>query len=452
LPVGGIYVSYRLDKDSEELDKIQSGPVAPEQAKPVDIADHNGVSGKFKKNSQDEVLEIAALAVEAQNRALVQRLNIAKTAAENAKDFERAKDTEHVWAHANGYRDWTNLDSVFHTLGPNYVAQTMDPICKVYEDNTSVYNELCLIMGTPQTVEEEEARKMLIYSMCKENPEKTTSTLRPIICKDVKTIPREELSAEQLKPTLRVKVHRALDLRTKQGFLNGQIHPKVIVDIPGKPASQWMSFGSSFGAQSHSCDSADRERFETTHGVDGKHVVWDQEGIIKGYNVGDDLRIKIVDKEWVGFDVDSLGEARLPSADFYPGGFFAQLPLFDGHEIKANTSPERGEKGACILIEVKVIEPLGKATDWPPNPAMYAPLKNMNVTDQETQRLANWDVHQWAKLSFHDVNSKYQMTEDIWGGHHTERACEEGVLSVNHEDGGDGVWKRERVKDDCLMA
>jgi len=457
LPVGGIYVSYRLDKDSEELDNNESGPVAPEQAKPVDIyADHNGVSGKFKKNSQDEVLEFAALAVEAQNRALIQRINIAKTAAENLADAE--KETSLVWAHDNGYRDWADLDSVFVTMGPNYVAQSLDPICKVYEENTSVYKELCHIMGTPKTVQEEENLRMLIYSMHKKNPQEMTSTLRPIICKDVSNIPRGELTAEQQKPTLRVKVHKALNLRSKEGFLNGMVHPRVIVDIPGKPASQWSGFGSSFGAESDRTgglgDGAKaHERFETTHGVDGKNVVWDQEGIIKGYNVGDDLRIMVVDKEWVGFDIgEHLGEARLSSADFYPDGFFAQIPLYNGHETKSNTNPSQGEKGACILLEVKVIEPLGKATNWPPNPAMYAPLKNMNVTDQETQRLANWDEHQWAKLCFHDVNSKYQVTEDIWGGHYAEKGCKEGVLSENHADMGASEWKRERVKDDCLMA
>jgi len=132
--------------------------------------------------------------------------------------------------------------------------------------------------------------------------------------------------------------------------------------------------------------------------------------------------------------------------DFYPEPFYSQLPLLNGG-TKSNTNPETGSKAASILLEVQVIEPLGKSEQWPPSPAIYAPMKNLNQSDQETQRLANWDTHQNSKIAFADVNPNYTMNEDIWGACSTKRSIEEGSLQMHKEE-----WQPTRVKDECLMA
>jgi len=373
--------------------------------------------------------------VEAQNRAIAQRINLAKSAKQIHEDRvaqEHSADAR-IWRNANGYRNWKDLDSVFITMGPNYVAQSdvVGPtICKVYEEETSVLKELMakpppLGLGKAADLEEEVKMKDLISSMFKVDPEMTRSTLRPIVGKDASTISREELTAATMKPTLRVKVRSALNLRSKGGFLEGSVQPKVIIEIPGKPQSRW----------------------ESRVAPDSKHVVWDEEGIIPDYNYGDDLRIMVVDKEWIGFD-SHLGEARLPGTDFYPDSLFSQLPLMNADPRKGNSDPARGEKGASIMIEVKVVEPLGKTDAWPPTPAVYAPMYMLNESDLLSQRLANWDRCQCAKLPFADVNPNYQKHEDIWGALETAKSVDQGMVTALE----DGPLKPRRVKDECLMA
>jgi hypothetical protein len=454
LPIGGVYLSFRFTKDSAEFYKSKNGSAAPEQGPQgalegdKDSKDINGRSGKFKAGGQDEVFEYAAMAVEAQNRAIKQRQMIAKSAKQL---FEERMVHSHnpdatVWRTSNGYRDWKNLDSVFITMGPNYVAQSNEVganICKVYTEDTSVFKELTqkaspLGLGKPQSLDEEATMLALLSTIYKgENPLEIKSTLRPLICKDVNSIQREGLTDAQLKPTLRVKVHSAMNLRTTGSFLNGKVEPKVIIEIPGRPASKWTSF---FGGGKQD------GKFETDPAQDGKHVVWNQEGIITGYNYGDDLKITVVDKEWIGFE-SHLGEARLPGADFYPESWFAELPLANAGE-KGNAD---GAKRPRLLLEVKVVEPLGKADMWPPIPAQYAPVSNLNESDQETQRLANWDVHQCAKLAFSDVNPNYQKNEDIWGALETAKGIEQGA-GDRHDSLADRIDRPHRVKDECLMA
>jgi len=346
------------------------------------------------------------------------------------------------------------LDSVFITLGPNYVAQSNEVgpnVCRVYEENTSVLKELVGKeppegLGRPVDREDEAKMTHMINKMIKENPLEPLVTLRPLICKDVHQIQHEGLRNAQLKPKVFVRIHKATNLRVKQGFLQGSVEPKVIVDIPGKPTAKWSSRFSCMGGGD---DDAPGGRFETTAASDGKHVEWNQDGMLEGYNYGDDLRVMVVDKNWVGFE-NHLGEGRIPGSDFYPDSFFAELPLVDGDKLKSNTkgaTEVQDRKGASILLEVRVIEPMGKSEMWPPDPPMYAPVQNLNESDQETQRLANWDIHQNAKLAFADVNPNYQMNEDVWGAFETAKAIGEGSVKLERAD-----WQPTRVKDECLMA
>lgn len=450
---GGLYLSYRFTQDSPEM----TGPAAPEQAKGGSRTDKdsdgaNGQSGKFKKGSQDEVLECAALAVEAQNRAVFQRVNLAKRAEELAKDEKEAQNEPKalMWQLPSGYRDWPDLNGLFISMGPNYVAQSAEigtSICKVYEEETSVYKELTNKaapegLGKPETFEDEVRMKQFIYEMTRKDPDEVMTTLRPIICKDVTSIQRDGVRDAANKPSLKIKVHSATNLRMKENFLFGSVQPKVIVEIPGRPSTKWSS---KFAFMGGGEDTKSR-RWESKVSADGQHVQWNEEGIITGYNYGDDLKISVVDGNWTGFE-GSLGEVRLPGADFYPDSFFAQLPLLGADKNKGNANPARGMKGPSILLEVKVIEPLGKAEAWPPYPPQYAPVANLNASDRETQRLANWDIHQVAKLSFADVSSNYNITEDIWGAFETQKSILENNTKMGRPD-----WQPERVKDECLMA
>lgn len=458
-PVGGIYISYRFAEDTPELHRQvhawKAGPGAPSQAQPAEEQankiDISGVSGKFKKGTQEEVLEYAALAVEAQNRALHQRINLAMS-AKQANELRHAQESQpnaKVWRMSTEYRNWRDLDSVFITLGPNYVAQSHEvgpTICRVYEEDTSVWKELVgnsrgggpETLGVPESMEEEAQMKTLVSSISNVDPDKSAAQLRPIIARDVKTIRRDGIRNAAVNARLSVKIHNAANLRTREGFLQGEIHPKVICEIPGKSKE---SSGFGFLGQSNSIG-----RWETHPAKDGAHIEWNQQGIIEGYEYGDDLTIKVVDKSWVGFE-DHLGEARLAGSDFYPDSFFAQLPLINGGKKISNTVPMRGMKGASILIEVRVIEPLGKFEDWPPATAIYAPLDRMNESDLETQRLANWDVNQQAKLSFADVQPNYKMGDDIWGAFETVKSVKEGA-HMNKP----ASWQPPRVKDECLVA
>jgi len=437
------------------------GPVAPEEARAgpkAETGDTMGASGKFKKGTQDEVLEYAALAVEAQNRALKQRINIAKSAKDIHEERQAQQDNANalLWRNENGYRDWKNLDSVFITMGPNYVAQSNEMgtnICRVYEEDTSVVKEIIakgppLGYGKPFDLEDEAKMRDIITSMYRADPDLIKTTLRPIISKDVSTITREELSAAALKPRLRVKVHHALNLRSKQGFLQGSVNPKVIIEIPGKPSSKWNSMFAYGPVEEEKAAG----RWESDAARDGKHVEWNQEGFVDGYNYGDDLKIIVVDQEWLGFE-GALGEARLPGADFYPESFFAQVPLINAGD-KGNTTPGPDGKAASIVIEVNVLDPLGKADAWPPEPAKYAPVENLNTSDQQTQRLANWDIHQCAKLAFADVNPNYQRHEDIWGGLECGKALEQSLVGLHLVSDDPEILPstNKRVKDECLMA
>jgi len=460
--IGGVTISYRFAQHTDELYKsMVGGPVAPEEARAgpkAETGDTMGASGKFKKGTQDEVLEYAALAVEAQNRALKQRINIAKSAKDIHEERQAQQDNANalLWRNENGYRDWKNLDSVFITMGPNYVAQSNEMgtnICRVYEEDTSVVKEIIakgppLGYGKPFDLEDEAKMRDIITSMYRADPDLIKTTLRPIISKDVSTITREELSAAELKPRLRVKVHHALNLRAKQGFLQGSVNPKVIIEIPGKPSSKWNSMFAYGPVEEEKAAG----RWESDAARDGKHVEWNQEGFVDGYNYGDDLKIIVVDQEWLGFE-GTLGEARLPGADFYPESFFAQVPLINAGD-KGNTTPGPDGKAASIVIEVNVLDPLGKADAWPPEPAKYAPVENLNTSDQQTQRLANWDIHQCAKLAFADVNPNYQRHEDIWGGLECGKALEQSLVGLHLVSDDPEILPstNKRVKDECLMA
>jgi hypothetical protein len=454
--VGGIYLSHRFVQDSPDVYK-QVNPGAKSTTAKNNLAkqpeeQQNGKSGKFQKGGQEEVLEVAALAVEGQNRALHQRVMIAKSAKQIFEDRQKkdedAGENAMVIRYPNGYRNWKNLDSVFITMGPNYVAQSSEigvPMCKSYEDKSTVWKELTKKtgptgLGVPRSPMEEAKFKELIYTLYKKNPEIQTSTLRPVVCKNVDTIDRGELDAAKRQPRLSVKVHSGLHLGLKK---TGQkVNPKVIVEIPGKPTSRWTN---PFGAAEKVAPSG---KFETKPAQDADHAEWNQEGVLSGYTYGDELRILVVHQDFLGWD-DHLLEARLPGNDFYPEPFFAQLPLFNPKQASVGMTPQGpGVKSPSLLLEVKVIEPGAGEEVWPPTPAMYAPMWDVNQSDAETQRLANWDIHQNAKLAFADVSTNYQMNEDIWGALETNKATDEGSGMHAHRPD----WKPQRIKDECLMA
>lgn len=423
-PFGGLHLAHRFADEQEMKRPMVGGPepsVKGSAPPPGAAGDINGKSGKFKRGSEDAVIESAALAVEAQNRALLQRIKIAEPKSQDSSG--------HVWETPSGYRDWTNLDAVFSTMGPNYVAQSDEigtNVCRVYEEDTSVWKELTqkeapIGLGRPMSKQEEANLKGLVGTIYPHDPTLVKSTLRPVICKDVAEIKRSTLNDAARKPICRIKVWTARNLRTKTGFLHGEAHPRVIIEIPNKPSAKWVSKAA----------------------PDNMNIEWNEEGVIPDYSYGDDLKITVVDKEWIGFE-DHLGEARLMGSDFYPSEWRAELPLFNAGQkgVKQGQGPQ-----PKLLLEVRVESPEGKASAWPPEPAIYAPAANLNVSDQETQRLANWDVTQCAKLPFADVNPNYQMNEDIWGALADGKSIQEGML-LEKPPG----WRQPRVKDACLMA
>jgi hypothetical protein len=439
-PVGGIYLAYRWVQEAD-LQRSMIKPIASPRGKgkgkggesPRGVGDISGVSGKFKHGGQDEVFEAAALAVEAQNRALKQRQHLATQYETVVSDDQQTKQGS-VWEGPNGYRDWSNLDSVFITMGPNYVAQSGETganICRVYNEETSVWKELRnKAYLQPVNPLDEQCARDLVSTLYKDNPDTVMTTLRPVLCKDVSSIERGGIRDARDKPILHIKIWNAQHLRTKAGFMHGAVTPKVIVEIPGKPASKW----------------------ETKPTRDGRHVEWNEEAVISGYTYGDSLKITVADKAFLGFGGEThLGEGRLSGADFYPDSFHAALRL-SGAGPHGNTTGNKGPGGnssqlATLMLEVRVEDPIGGVNNWPPAPPMYAPVENLNASDRETQRLANWDPHQICKLPFADVNPNYQMNEDIWGAMSDGKAVNHGTLMSKPPD-----WRQPRVKDGCPMA
>jgi hypothetical protein len=255
----------------------------------------------------------------------------------------------------------------------------------------------------------------------------------------VNLIERDGVRNAAIKPKLMVRICNATNLRTREGFLQGEVHPKVIVEVPGKPGSKW----------------------ETKAAADGANVQWNEIGTVNGWYYGDALRIRVADSSWLGFAGEThLGEARLQASDFYPSDWRTPLPLLNAGP-KGNTqktgsrSPSPSPRGgsgpkggyAMLNLEIHVEEPNGKGSNWPPQPVMYAPLHNLNDSDRETQRLANWDVHQNAKLPFADVNPNYQINQDIWGAMADGKTVDQAVLLPKKES-----WRNPRVKDECPMS
>lgn len=80
---------------------------------------------------------------------------------------------------------------------------------------------------------------------------------------------------------------------------------------------------------------------------------------------------------------------------------------------------------------------------WCPDPPLYTSMKNMRDDDRETLRLARFRPEQDAKLWFHDVNTTYNVKDDVWG------IVEDFKTAQSHYV----PEVRERlVRDDCIMA
>lgn len=86
-----------------------------------------------------------------------------------------------------------------------------------------------------------------------------------------------------------------------------------------------------------------------------------------------------------------------------------------------------------------------KNMTWCPDPPMYVPLKNLNGQDRETLRLAMWDPHECAKLSFMDVSPNYRISEDVWAVANVAKQAKPARMRAPKQ-------RPRRVKDDCIMA
>lgn len=86
-----------------------------------------------------------------------------------------------------------------------------------------------------------------------------------------------------------------------------------------------------------------------------------------------------------------------------------------------------------------------KDMSWCPDPPVYAPLYAMHEEDKETLRLACYDPAQNASLVFADVNTTYNIKEDVWGVM-AEYKNWQSLATAKPEA------RYRRVKDDCIMA
>lgn len=418
-PVGGAVAKYRLCQEKDLQRTTTPGPRSPRKSGPPAQGqnDKNERSGKWQPGTFGDTEEAAALAIESQNRALVQRIKLAKhyaTEASNPADQTRATLE---WEQPNGYRDWADMDSVFVTMGANYVANSSAMganVCRVYEDDTSVWEELKrkeskALQAQGKVPQDEHITKNLIQTMIKQDPNDVQKTLRPVISKDVSTIDRATLSSNRALPVLRVKVISATNVRARAD------HPKVVIEIPGKNGSRWTT--------------------SAAQDASNGNLYWNEQGVIKGYTYGDDLKVMLVDANWVGFD-NPVASTRMRGTDFYPNEWNSGLRIDDG---RGNL-----QMAPTVNLSIKVEK---NVSNWPPNPHMYAPIDNLNLSDQQTQQLANWDVHQNAKIPFADANPNYQINEDIWGAVADSRIIEASVLLEK-----DPKHNQPRVKDNCPIA
>mmetsp|Transcript_62202 Transcript_62202/g.111075 ORF Transcript_62202/g.111075 Transcript_62202/m.111075 type:complete len:1112 (-) Transcript_62202:124-3459(-) len=423
--MGGIYLSHRFARSADVPPPIKKSndEVVPEAVQEI-REDASAFSahdrqGNYPKGSKEDILEQSAAALEAQNRALLQRIK------ENDPSWEpgqMAGDRE--WT-VNGYRDWKDLDSLFICMGPNYVAKSDEVgcnICRVYEEDTSIVRELAeetgpTALGHAKNMEDKATKTQLINMMYKGSPEKIEASLRPVVSKSAKQLRKEGgVEGEQReKPKLHIKVKFATNLRSKDDLAIGTTGCKVIAEIPGK-----------------------RTRWET--GSIGNLVdpVWNEDGLLNDYYYGDDLVLKVVDQNWVVF-TEHMGEVRLQAEDFQADGFSGTVNLM-GSKYKSDLGKP------TLSFDVKVINAAGSALNWPPDPPVYAPMTNLNPSDAETVRLANYDPIQCAKLPFADVNPNYCINQDIWGALGDAKKAEALLMSKP------GSWHHKRVKDDCIMA
>lgn len=299
--VGGIRLLHRFARESDVPPPIkQSNSVQKPAEASIKEGPGSTIFGgeqreeNYPKGSKEDILTQSAVALEAQNRALLQRLK--ETVNEkNEEDVQflasYCEKQRFEWTE-NGYRDWGGdqdpLDSLFITMGPNYVAKSEEVgcnICKVFEEDTSIDRELDeefgpKALGKAQNPQDQATKMQLIGMMYKGDPKKIEASLRPVVSK------------------------------------------------PGKRMSR------------------------------------------------------------------------------------------DGRQ----------------------------ETPWPPDPPIYAPLSNLNPSDAETVRLANYDPVQSAKLPFADVNPNYCIQQDIWGALGDTKKSQAMLMSKP------GSWHPKRVKDDCIMA
>lgn len=190
--LGGIYITHRLVTQAEaeghghiankaglSNDLGLLAPRMPKLGPPLEIAQHvSGRTGNFPPGSQEEAFEQAAINAEAQNRALMQRLK---------KSDPTSHQNQPGTRFANGWREWENLDALFHTMGPSPLALSDElgpAVVRGYQHSTTIAKEVAPAFPQAFTPADQMLNVEMLRMMYDEDPTKVTSSVRPVICKD----------------------------------------------------------------------------------------------------------------------------------------------------------------------------------------------------------------------------------------------------------------------------
>jgi len=183
--MGGVIVSHHLMPEKEVQRMGVDNAFAPADAHVPEIAppkeipfNVSGRTGNFPPFSPEEAMEQAAINSEAQNRALLQRRKMADPISEEDNGVVRT---------VGGYRQWSNLDALFASMGPNPLALSDDigaSVTRAYHDYTSVMKEIGPALGPNNTPVQNAVNMELVHQMYKDDPHKVQTALRPVICKD----------------------------------------------------------------------------------------------------------------------------------------------------------------------------------------------------------------------------------------------------------------------------
>jgi len=162
------------------------GPLAGVAAPAVEALQRaSGRTGNFPPGSPEEALEQATINAEAQNRALLQHCKKANPLRPEGNDRVKV---------VNGYREWDSLDALFTTMGPNPMALSEEvgpTVARSYQESSSVMKELARdLLPESDPAQQPASNLELVKAMYHKDPERVTTALRPVICKDPAEIAR----------------------------------------------------------------------------------------------------------------------------------------------------------------------------------------------------------------------------------------------------------------------